>query len=102
MGLKVYWTETAIYRLEDIFDYYKINAGVDVARKIVDSIIDSTVNLETQPRIGQTEELLKDRKLEYRYLVTGNYKIIYWVDEPFVKIATVFDCRQNPIKMKIL
>jgi plasmid stabilization system protein ParE len=102
MGLKVYWTDSSIIRLEDIFDYYKTNASIDVARKIVDSIIDSTISLETQPRIGQPEELLKDRKLEYRYLVVGNYKIIYWIDEPFVKIATVFDCRQNPVKMKLL
>jgi plasmid stabilization system protein ParE len=102
MGLKVYWTDASINRLEDIFDYYKMNAGIEVARKIVGSIIDATINLETQPRLGQPEELLKDKGLEYRYLVQGNYKIIYWIEEPFVKIATVFDCRQNPVKMKIL
>ena len=102
MGLKVFWTDTSINRLEDIFDYYKTNAGIDVARQIVNSIIDATINLETTPRIGQLEELLKDRTLEYRYLVAGNYKIIYWVDKEFVKIATVFDCRQNPVKMKLL
>ena len=102
MGLKVYWTDTSIIRLEDIFDHYKFTAGVEVARKIVDSIIDATLRLETQPRIGQREELLKERTLEYRYLVQGNYKIIYWIEEPFVKIATVFDCRQNPVKMGFL
>ena len=102
MGLKVYWTETSINKLEDIFDYYKTNAGIDVARKIVDSIIDATIALENQSRIGQPEELLKHRDLEYRYLVEGNYKIIYWIEEPLVKIATVFDCRQNPVKMKLL
>jgi plasmid stabilization system protein ParE len=100
--MKVYWTDTAVYNLEDIFDHYKIKAGVDVARKIINSITDATISLETQPRIGQPEELLKDRKLEFRYLVEGNYKIIYWIEDPFVKIATVFDCRQNPVKMKLL
>jgi plasmid stabilization system protein ParE len=101
MGLKVFWTDSAINRLEDIFDYFKITAGDEIAHKIIDSIIDATIRLEMQPRIGQTEELLKNRRLEYRYLVEGNYKIIYWIEEPFVKIATVFDCRQNPVKMQL-
>jgi mRNA-degrading endonuclease RelE of RelBE toxin-antitoxin system len=38
----------------------------------------------------------------YRYIVCGNYKIIYSVDieEQLIKIADVFDTRQNPIKIK--
>ncbi|WP_445733745.1 hypothetical protein [Mariniflexile sp.] len=52
--------------------------------------------------IGQEEELLKERKNQYRYLVFKNYKVIYSVDEQneFIKIADVFDTRQNPPKMK--
>jgi plasmid stabilization system protein ParE len=49
MDLKVFWTDAAIEKLEEIFEYYKV---------------------------------------------------IYWIEEPYVKIATVFDCRQNPVKMK--
>jgi hypothetical protein len=33
-------------------------------------------------------------------LIEGNYKIIYWIDNQNIKIAAVFDCRQNPAKMK--
>ena len=100
MDLNVFWTDTAIERLEEIFDYYKNKVNLEVARSIVSAIVDSTIRLETQPTIGQLEDLLKDRTIEYRHLVSGNYKIIYWIDEPFIKIATVFDCRQNPIKIK--
>ena len=49
MELRVFWTNTAIFQLEDIFDYYKI---------------------------------------------------IYWIEDNYIKIATVFDSRQNPEKMK--
>ena len=35
-----------------------------------------------------------------RYLVEGNYKIIYWHDGTLIKIASVFDCRQNPSKLE--
>lgn len=34
------------------------------------------------------------------YLVSGNYKIIYLIDENLITIATIFDCRQNPVKLK--
>lgn len=50
----------------------------------------------------QIEDLLIDRKDGYRYIVCGNYKIIYSVDIELklIKIADVFDTRQNPIKIK--
>jgi len=86
--------------LEDIFNYYKNKASKRVARKLVKQIIDRTIQLEQNPKSGPKEPLLSDRKFEYRYLVEGNYKIIYWIEDNYIKIATVFDCRQNPIKMK--
>ena len=100
MDLKVFWTDHAIEKLEDVFDFYKTKVNIHVAQGIVSSIVDSTISLEKQPRIGQIEELLKNRRTEYRYLVSGNYKVIYWIEEPYIKIATVFDCRQNPQKIK--
>lgn len=52
--------------------------------------------------IGQVEELLKERQIEYRYLVFKNYKLIYSIDtkNELIKIAAVFDTRQYPLKLK--
>ena len=100
MDLRIFWTETARYQLEDIFDYYKAKASLNTARKIVKKIVDKSITLEKNPTVGQKEELLKERKNQYRYLVEGNYKIIYWIEDNYVKIASVFDCRQNPTKLK--
>lgn len=100
MDLKVFWTDTARFQLEDIFDYYKNKASLHVAKKIINQIIDKAIYLEKHPNTGQIEELLKERKNNYRYLVEGNYKIIYWIEDNYIKIAAVFDCRQNPIKIK--
>jgi len=61
--------------------------------------VQKTTSLSKQPRKGQRELLLADRHKEYRYIVEGNYKIIYWVDLATVHIAAVFDSRQNPDKM---
>ena len=70
------------------------------AKNIVNRIVDKTILLESHPEIGQIEELLIGRREEYRSLIEGNYKIIYWIDGSYVRIATVFDCRQNPKKIK--
>lgn len=50
----------------------------------------------------QIEDLLIDRENTYRYLICKNYKIIYSVDQKLklIKIADVFDTRQNPTKIK--
>ncbi len=100
MDLRVLWTDTARYQLEDIFEYYKTKASLNTARKIVTNIVDKTLHLEKHPFVGPKEELLKERDNDYRYLVEGNYKIIYWIEGNYIKIASVFDCRQNPIKIK--
>ena len=96
---KIFWTDTAINQLEDIFDYYKEKASLKSSKNLIKKLIDRTIQLENNPLSGQIEPLLQDRKFEYRYLVEGNYKIIYWIEENYIKIAGIFDCRQNPTKM---
>ena len=79
-----------------IYEYYKNRGSSSLARKLVKRIVKRTLQLEKNPKSGQKEELLKSREREYRYLVESNYKIIYWVDIDLLKVASVFDCRQNP------
>lgn len=100
MAIKVLWTDTAEQQLLEIFNYYTETVSINVAKKIVDEIVDETIYLEKHPNAGQEEILLKKRKFSYRYIVKGNYKIIYWIEGEVVNIATVFDCRQNPKKLK--
>jgi len=68
----------------------------------VKGIVNEPKKLIKVPLIGQEEELLKQREIEYRYLVFKNYKLIYFVSEEneFIKNADVFDTRQNPPKLK--
>ncbi|MBI5215802.1 MAG: type II toxin-antitoxin system RelE/ParE family toxin [Ignavibacteriae bacterium] len=53
------------------------------------------------PLMGQEEPLLRQRKGNYRYLVEGNYKIIYRVVRQTVIIVTVFDTRRNPESLQV-
>ena len=102
MGLIVYWTQIAEDKLDDIFYYYKLKASIKVAQNLVNGIVDTTIDLNKNPQIGQREILLKDRFQEFRYLIYKNYKIIYWINENKnrIEIVNVFDCRQNPITIE--
>ena len=101
MALKVYWTQFAEDKLEDIFSYYSEKASIRVALNLIDGIIERSMELEKSPLVGQIELLLADRMQEFRYLVFKNYKLLYWVnqDKNRIEIVNVFDCRQNPEKL---
>ena len=97
---QVIWTYFATLELKNIYLYYKMVANATIAEKIKKSILSSTKRLSTKPLIGQIEENLVELKQEHRYLVEGNYKIIYRVIDQNIYITDIFDCRQNPQKMK--
>lgn len=100
MEIRIEWSELSERQLKDIFDYYSFEVSPRIARKIVNRIFDRVTILESNPFAGQKEELLSDYPEDFRYLVESNYKIIYWKKENLITIASVFDCRQNPEKIK--
>ena len=97
---QIYWTNFALTELKNIFLYYQMVADKRVANKIKKSIFTSTKKLINNPLIGALEENLKDLNQGHRYLVEGNYKIIYLIINDSIFITDIFDCRQNPKKMK--
>jgi len=101
MELEIYWTDFSKNELKIIFNYYKKEASLKIAKKLVSKIISETQKLIKQSEIGQQELLLVNRKQKFRYLVVTNYKIIYWINinKKRIEITDVFDSRQNPIKI---
>ena len=97
--MKIVWTDFAINNLRSIFDYYSIKANKKVAHKIRTQILSSTKQLINNPESGPLEIKLESLKQNHRYLVCGNFKIIYKIDNSQIVINDVFDTRQNPIKM---
>jgi len=102
MELVVYWTDFSIKELKNIFDYYKENASLNVARTLVIGITKEAAKLKRQPKIGQEEELLEEDSKDFGYLVYKSYEIIYMVnlEENRIEVFDVFDTIQNPIKIK--
>ena len=92
----VEWSERASMRLGEIFEYLEKEASKRTARKIVNQIYSCADIPIKNPLAGPREESLTNRDREFRYLVQGNYKIIYQVDLERVVVSTVFDCRQDP------
>mgnify|MGYP000843956238 FL=1 len=102
MELEIYWTDFSKKELKNIFNYYKEKASLNVAKTIVNGITTEAKKLIKQPTIGQEEELLENDSRNFRYLVSTNYKIVYWInlEKNRIEIFDVFDTRQSPIKMK--
>lgn len=100
--MSVRWTNRAKEDMEGIFSYYTFVASEKVAKSIVKRIVKCSIDLKSNPFIGVIENLITNKSKKYRYLVVDNHKIIYFVDDESVVIATVFDCRRNPTSLEIL
>jgi toxin ParE1/3/4 len=98
--MKVFWTKFALNSLSDIFEYYRDNVGITIACSIRDSVLLSANQLQNKYLSGPVEELLLDLNEGHRYLVRGNYKIIYKIEKNKIFITDVFDTRRDPDKLK--
>jgi toxin ParE1/3/4 len=99
MEMRIEWSDLSEKQLKDLFDYYSIEASPEIAKKLINRIIERVTILKSNPLAGPKEGLLNVYPEDYRYLVESNYKIIYWKTENLITIASVFDCRQDPIKL---
>ncbi|MCP5106473.1 MAG: type II toxin-antitoxin system RelE/ParE family toxin [bacterium] len=96
---EIVWTEPAKEDLRDIYDYLA-QFSEEAAFRVITRILDKAAVLKDGfTEICQRELLLTHKADVYRYLVEGNYKIIYRVKGNRVIIDTVFDARQNPDKL---
>lgn len=99
MELKVFWTDFAKSELKNIFDYHKEKVSVKIAEQITKQIVVTAKELKSFPEMGAVEELLKSRPENLRYIISTNYKVIYWINKhkKRIEIIDVFDTRRNPI-----
>ena len=99
--MEIIWTDKSVLDLEQIFIFLSAKS-VAAAQKEIERIYLKISLLEKGfTKIGQQELLLKGNKKEYRYLVSGNYKIIYSRTVTGIYIQTIFDTRQNPKKLRL-
>jgi plasmid stabilization system protein ParE len=101
-GIEIKWTPFALRCLDEIHFYILYEAGsASPADRFVNQLFDRVDQLMNFPELGQVELSLSKRGLNCRYLVEGNYKIIYEHSEKssLVIILDVFQTAQDPNKI---
>ena len=98
---QVIWSDEALNDLEIIYDFMADKSQA-AAQRIVESILDRSRQLEVFPISGARQKNIKGKSKEYRYLVEGNYKIIYshHPESQVVHVEIIFDARSNPENLK--
>ncbi|MEQ8812384.1 MAG: type II toxin-antitoxin system RelE/ParE family toxin [Imperialibacter sp.] len=101
--MRIVWSDLAKANIKEIYAYYKEVAGIKVAKSIKSKVINKPRLLVKYPEMGQVEDNPMVANRKFRYLVEGNYKIVYkvYAEDNAILIAAVFDTRQNPTKLKI-
>ena len=97
--MKVIWTDFASNSLFEIYLYYKEVANDNVAQRIKFKIFRATRQLIKHTLSGQIETNLQRLGEDHRYIIEGNYKIIYKRVKEGILITDVFDTRQDPIRI---
>ncbi len=95
----IIWSDFAIKMLKEIHNHYKTKTTKIIADRIKNDIFSATKQLINFSKSGTEEHTLKGLNQNHRYLINGNYKIIYKLVKEGVLITDVFDTRQNPIKI---
>ena len=99
--MRIVTTLPAQREINDIFQYHLEKANRKIARQEQTKIIKRIKTLKNFPFLGQKEENEKFVNSEYRYLIEGNFKIVYKVEEDDIVILSIFHTMQNPSKMSI-
>ncbi len=97
--MNVFLSEPTERYLRVIYKYYKFHVSVKVAQKIIGQIFARTESLENFAERGRIESDLKVFNQKHRFVLEGNYKIIYRIEDDNIYVTDVFDTRQNPEKI---
>lgn len=97
--MKIIFSAKATDELAAIWQYFKDVGREKYGKTLTAKIVAKTSNLKSFPNLGKIDETLREYGLEHRFLIEGNYKVLYRVKNDEVRILRVFDTRQDPNKM---
>ena len=101
MDCKIIWSDKARNDLRALYEYY-FDKNRSIANRMITEIGTRIQLLSTHPEIAAKEQQLINEKKEYRSLVVlkGNYKVIYYFENKIIYISRIWNCRQNPKKLR--
>ena len=90
-------SKRAAQKLEKLFKYLETEWSLSVKNKFADKL-DQTLNqLKAFPEIGQKTDLVKGL---HRLVITKQTTIYYRFDKHRINIATIFDTRMDPKRIR--
>jgi plasmid stabilization system protein ParE len=93
----IIWSPRAKIDLFNILDFYfQRNGTKTYSIKLNGNLRKSIRLLETHPEIGVKSDIENVRNL-----IHGNYEIFYEIKIKTIEIITIWDCKQDPEKLKI-
>ena len=96
MVRRIIWSTRADNAFLKILEFFIVrNGNRHFSRRLSNEIITVTKLLAIHPQLGQQSEYKN-----IRVIITGNYKIYYEAKTECIIIHMVWDCRQNPDKLK--
>ena len=94
------WSELARRDMEEIIRYYE-SLSHKTALFYSEELLNAGDRLMLMPEMGPKEPLLERYHRNYRYvLVLRRYKLIYLYEKDVCSVLMVWDCRQNPKRLK--
>jgi toxin ParE1/3/4 len=93
--MKVEFTDPAEESLRKIYCSYPD----DVAEKIIEKILLKAETLSNLANRGRIVEELRPYNQNHRYIIEGNYKIIYIQKADIVYITDIFNMKLDPGKI---
>lgn len=98
MVYQIVWTLRASNDFDNLMDYLIENSSETSIQKFITQLEKKLALLETNPAIYA---LISQEKQIRRCLISKNYALYYKVSEEKVILLTLFDQRQNPLKLII-
>lgn len=98
--MKIIWLPLAQEDLDRIYNFIADKSEMS-AINIYNEILDSVEPLKEFPQMAQIESILSDQPEAFRSLIVREiYKVIYYIEDKTIFITSVWDCRQNPKKLR--
>jgi len=98
--MNIFFSDLALEQLENIYNYLRTKSNY-AAVVIHNHILYEIERLRDFPQVAPIEPELTGYSHTYRsFIIRRLYKIIYYTEDNTVFISAVFDCRQNPQKLK--
>lgn len=98
--MKLRYTPEAILDLRDMKQYISEELqNPSAALAITGKIVSSASQLKEQPNLGMDLDKKIRRETGLKYIVSGNHLIFYRIDEEYISVIRILDCRTNYIKI---